>query len=48
MITKKLSYKPPTEYLFLDQKRKMTLVAQIKKSIPKFKLKTEGFGFVIT
>jgi len=31
MVTKKQAYKPPTEYLFLDQKRKMGLVKRIKK-----------------
>ena len=48
MITKKLSYKPPSQYLFPDQKRKMKLVAKIKKTITKFELKPEDVGFVIT
>lgn len=47
MIKKKVAYKPPTEYLFLDQKRKMKLVARIKKSITKFEIKPEDVGFVI-
>ena len=47
MITKKIPYKPPTEYLFLDQKRKMKLVARIKKTITKFEIKPEDVGFVI-
>ena len=47
LIKKKVAYKPPTEYLFLDQKRKMKLVARIKKSITKFELKPEDVGFVI-
>jgi len=31
MIKKKVVYKPATEYLFLDQKRKMKLVGTNKK-----------------
>jgi len=46
MITKKIEYKPPTEYLFLDQKRKLKLVMQIRKKISKFELKPEDVGFV--
>ena len=38
-------YKPPIEYLFLDQKRKMRLVKRIKKTITKFDLKPEEVGF---
>jgi len=38
MITNKVAYKPPTEYLFLDQKRKQKLVTRIKKQITKFDL----------
>jgi transposase len=45
MITKKVQYQPPTEYLFLDQKRKMKLVNRIKKNIAKFELKPEDVGF---
>jgi transposase len=48
MIKKKVAYNPPSEYLFLDQKRKMKLVARIKKTITKFELKPEDVGFVIT
>ncbi|WP_424001435.1 IS110 family transposase [Maribacter sp. IgM3_T14_3] len=36
MVTKKQAYQPPTDYLFLDQKRKMGLVKRIKKQINKF------------
>ena len=46
MITKKVSYQPPTEYLFLDQKRKIKLLARIKKQITKFDLKPDEVGFV--
>ncbi len=45
MILKKVPYKPPTDYLFLDQKRKLKLVARIKKSITKFDLKPSDIGF---
>ena len=37
MVTKKVPFKPPTEYLFLDQKRKQNIV--------KFDLKPEDVGF---
>jgi transposase len=46
MIVKKLPYKPPTDYLFLDEKRKLKLVAIVKKQIAKFDLTKEDFGFV--
>jgi len=45
MLTKTEQYKPPTEYLFLDQKRKMKLGNRIKKNIAKFDLKPEDVGF---
>jgi len=44
MITKKVPYKPPTEYLFLDQKRKLKMVTRIKKNIAKFDIKLEDIG----
>jgi len=47
MITKKMQYQPPTDYLFLDQKRKMKLVSRMKNNITKFELKPEELGFVI-
>ncbi len=46
MITKKVEYNPPTEYLFLDQKRKLKILERIKRNISKFDLKPEEFGFV--
>jgi transposase len=46
MITKKVQYHAPTEYLFLDQKRKMRLVSRIKKSIVKFDLNPEELGII--
>ena len=45
MIVKNIPYKPPTDYLFLDQKRKMKIVKQIRKSIAKFELKPDDIGF---
>ncbi len=45
MLTKNIQYQPPTEYLFLDQKRKMKLVKRIRKNIAKFDLKPEDVGF---
>ena len=46
MISKKIPYRPPTEYLFLDQKRKMRLVERIRKNIAKLELKPTDLGFV--
>jgi transposase len=44
MITKKVPYNPPTEYLFLDQKRKMGMAKRIKKQMAKFDIKPEEIG----
>lgn len=46
MISKKIPYRPPTEYLFLDQKRKMRIVERIRKNITKLELKPADLGFV--
>lgn len=46
MIVKQIPYQPPTEYLFLDEKRKLKLVARVKKQISKFELTKEELGFV--
>lgn len=48
MITHKVAYKAPTEYLFLDQKRKQKLVDRIKKNITKFDIKPQECGFATT
>ena len=45
MLTKKIPYNPPMQYLFLDQKRKLRLVQNIKKNIAKFELRPEDVGF---
>ncbi len=48
MLYKGQDYKPPTEYLFLDQKRKLKLVNRIKKNIAKFGIQPEDVGFTTT
>jgi len=45
MLSRGEQYKPPTEYLFLDQKRKLKMVSRIRKNITKFALKPEDVGF---
>jgi transposase len=45
MIVKHMPYKPPTDYLFLDQKRKIAVLNRIKKQINKFELKADDLGF---
>jgi hypothetical protein len=42
----KMEYKPAIPYLFLNQKRKLKLVAKIKKSITKFDITNEEPGIV--
>lgn len=44
MVTKRVPYTPPTEYLFLDQKRKLAVLNRIKKQINKFALTNEELG----
>lgn len=46
MLVKGTNYDPPTEYLFLDEKRKLKLVARVKKQISKFELTKEELGFI--
>lgn len=41
MITKKVPYQPPKEYLFLDQKRKLGIMKKIKKQMVKFDIHRE-------
>lgn len=48
MVVKKVPYQPPTEYLFLDQKRKLGLVKRIRKQIDKFELTKEDLGLATT
>lgn len=44
MIVKQVTYNPPTQYLFLDQKRKLGIAKKIKKQILKFDLKPDDIG----
>lgn len=44
MVTKRVPYQPPKEYLFLDQKRKLKMVKRIKKNIAKFAIEPEEIG----
>lgn len=48
MLTKRVPYMPPKEYLFLDQKRKLRILSRIKKNISKLDLKPEDLGFSTT
>ena len=48
MIVRKQPYNPPTQYLFLDQKRKMGLIKKIKKQINKFEITGEDLGIATT
>ena len=48
MVTKKEAYKPPVQYLMLDEKRKLGIVKHIRKQIHKFDLKTEDLGLIPT
>jgi transposase len=48
MVTQKVPYKPPTEYLFLDEKRKSGVVKKIQKQITKFGLTSEDLEIVIS
>ena len=45
MLTHRVAYNPPTQYLFLDEKRKLKLVQRIKKNIAKLELIPEDVGF---
>jgi len=46
MLVKGEKYNLPTQYLFLDEKRKMKMVTRIKKQISKFELTKEKIGFI--
>lgn len=48
MVVKKITYNPPSLYLFLEQKRKLGIVKRIKKQIAKFALTNEELGLAIT
>ncbi len=46
MIVKKVPYRPPTQYLFLDEKRKLGLVKRIQEIITKFGLTSEDLEVI--
>lgn len=48
MIVKGVTYQPPTQYEFLDQKRKTAILNRIKKQIDKFELTPDDLGFAET
>ena len=48
MVVKKVPYINPEQYLFLDQKRKLGIVKQIKKQIHKFALTNDELGILTT
>jgi hypothetical protein len=47
-VVKKIPYTPPTQYLLLDEKRKLGLAKKIRKQINKFGLTNNDWGFSIT
>ena len=48
MLVKGVPYNPPTQYMFLDEKRRLGLVKRIKKQIDKFEIEPELLGFTTT
>ena len=46
MLVKGQSYNPPTQYLFLDEKRKIAAKKRIQNQITKFGLTKEDIDFV--
>jgi hypothetical protein len=44
MVTKRLTYQPPTQYLYLDEKRKLGLLKRIRKQIDKFAITNVDLG----
>ncbi len=47
MIVKRQPYHPPTQYLFLDQKRKLELIKKMKKQITKFEITNDDLGLTM-
>jgi len=41
MPVKGQNYNPPSQYMFLDEKRKLGLVKRLKKQITKFEIQPE-------
>ena len=48
MVVKQIPYQPPTQYLFLDEKRKLGMVKRIRKQMDRFELTNADLGFVTT
>lgn len=48
MVVKHIPYAPPTQYLFVDQKRKMKLIKKIRNNIAKLNLQPQDLGFATT
>jgi hypothetical protein len=48
LVVKKIPYTPPTQYLFLDEKRKLGLAKRIRKQIDKFGLTNKELGISLT
>jgi hypothetical protein len=47
MITKASKYCPPSQYLYLSEKRKLGIVKHIRKQIAKFDLSKEELGYAM-
>ena len=45
MVVNGQKYNPPSQYLFLDEKRRLGLVKRLKKQISKFDIQPEQLGF---
>lgn len=48
MVVKQIPYQPPTQYLFLDEKRKLGMVKRIRKQMDRFELTNADLGFATT
>lgn len=48
MVVKQMPYQPPTQYLFLDEKRKLGMVKRIRKQMDRFELTNADLGFATT
>lgn len=46
MIVIRQTYNPPTQNLFLDEKRKLGIVKRVQKQITKFDISNIDLGFV--
>ena len=48
MLVKGTPYNPPSQHMFLDEKRRLGLVKRIKKQIVKFEIEPEQLGYAST